>query len=120
MAGGMVRVIHRATETMALLRGHALEVVDLKFMPGKDIVASVANDENVYVWRLTCSGTDIRYTPAPILHQATSQAHAHTSLTVESAGANQCCRRHGASGRRREGATASCSSRRPLRSSLPA
>ena len=26
----MVRVIHRATEEKALLRGHALEVVDLK------------------------------------------------------------------------------------------
>ena len=59
----MVRVIHRATEEKALLRGHALEVVDLKFLPGQDVIATVANDGNVYVWRLTCVGTEIKCVP---------------------------------------------------------
>ena len=63
LTGGMVRVIHRATEEKALLRGHALEVVDLKFLPGQDVIATVANDGNVYVWRLTCVGTEIKCVP---------------------------------------------------------
>ena len=42
LTGGMVRVIHRETEEKALLRGHALEVVDLKFLPGQDVIATVA------------------------------------------------------------------------------
>ena len=61
----MVRVIHRATETMALLRGHALEVVGLKFLHGQDVIASVANDGNIYVWRLECSGSEIQCAAAP-------------------------------------------------------
>ena len=60
-----MRVIHRATEEKALLRGHALEVVDLKFLPGQDVIASVANDGNVYVWRLTCVGTEIKCAARP-------------------------------------------------------
>ena len=64
--GGMVRVIHRETEEKALLRGHALEVVDLKFLPGQDVIATVANDGNVYVWRLSCVGSEIKCVPRPI------------------------------------------------------
>ena len=62
----MVRVIHRETEEKALLRGHALEVVDLKFLPGQDVIATVANDGNVYVWRLSCVGSEIKCVPRPI------------------------------------------------------
>ena len=61
--GGMVRVIHRETEEKALLRGHALEVVDLQFLPGQDVIATVANDGNVYVWRLSCVGSEIKSEP---------------------------------------------------------
>ena len=66
LTGGMVRVIHRETEEKALLRGHALEVVDLKFLPGQDVIATVANDGNVYVWRLSCVGSEIKCVPRPI------------------------------------------------------
>ena len=61
-----MRVIHRETEEKALLRGHALEVVDLKFLPGQDVIATVANDGNVYVWRLSCVGSEIKCVPRPI------------------------------------------------------
>ena len=58
-----MRVIHRETEEKALLRGHALEDVDLKFLPGQDVIATVANDGNVYVWRLSCVGSEIKSEP---------------------------------------------------------
>lgn len=73
----MVRVIHRATETMALLRGHALEVVGLKFLHGQDVIASVANDGNIYVWRLECSGSEIQCAAAPPCPPSSSFHLAH-------------------------------------------
>jgi hypothetical protein len=120
-----VRVIHRATEEKALLRGHALEVVDLKFLPGQDVIATVANDGNVYVWRLICVGTEIKCVPRPI--STADQPHppwlpdqrhppSAPHLGCCSAGASQCCRRRGASAPRKAGSTVSCFSPRPSRS----
>ena len=76
-----MRVIHRETEEKALLRGHALEVVDLQFLPGQDVIATVANDGNVYVWRLSCVGSEIKCVPRPISTADPPHPPTHPPLT---------------------------------------
>lgn len=80
-ANGIIRAIHRPSESLCLLRGHTKEVVDMKLLPAcqnasetsdeKEYLASVANDQSVIVWNLIFTGTEVtlRRTrrPAPAL-----------------------------------------------------
>ena len=50
--GGLIRVIHRHSDAMGLLRGHSHNPQDLAFLAGTDVLASVAGDGNLFVWKL--------------------------------------------------------------------
>ena len=67
-AGGLIRTIHRPTNTATLLRGHASEIVDMQFLVtgggtgAADLLGTIAEGGNVLVWRLAPpEGNDIRF-----------------------------------------------------------
>jgi len=50
----MIRVINIYTAKRALLRGHAKAILDMRFCASnEDILASVASDGRLLVWRLS-------------------------------------------------------------------
>lgn len=64
---GIIRAIHRPSESLCLLRGHSKEVVDMKLVGSTeftnthhDLLASVANDQTVIIWRLSYDGAEVK------------------------------------------------------------
>ena len=59
--GGLIRVIHRETEKMTLLRGLTADACDLHICPAaaENYVAAVANNGHIFVWKLAAEADEI-------------------------------------------------------------